>query len=144
MAIQYCLVERVNPQDRTAPKKFYASAVRRGSMGLDGLATRIAGSSTASKGDIMLVLSALGEQLQHLLMEGYSIKVDGFGTFRITINGKGSDTPEEFKSSMIQKFNIRFKPEVEMMARVNRTSLERTSTTCAHPDEDDGGPGQGE
>ena len=145
MAIKYVLVERPNPQDRTAPKKFYANAVVRGSMGLEGLAERIAGASTASKGDIMLVLTALGEQLQQLMMEGYSVKINGLGTFRVTINGIGSDTAEEFSSSLIRKFSIRYRPEVDLMARVNRSPLERTTAKCVHTEgEGDPGPGQGE
>ncbi|MGL5228288.1 MAG: hypothetical protein ACRC77_08890 [Bacteroidales bacterium] len=48
--VLYVLVEHPNPQDRTAPKKFYASAVVRESMRLEGLAERIAGSSTTSNG----------------------------------------------------------------------------------------------
>lgn len=145
MAIKYVLVERPNPQDRTAPKKFYANAVVRGSMGLEGLAERIAGASTASKGDIMLVLTALGEQLQQLMMEGYSVKVNGLGTFRVTINGIGSDTAEEFSSNLIRKFSIRYRPEVDLMARVNRSPLERTTAKCVHTEgEGDPGSGQGE
>ena len=143
MAIKYVLVERPNPQDRTAPKKFYANAVVRGSMGLEGLAERIAGASTASKGDIMLVLTALGEQLQQLMMEGYSVKVNGLGTFRGTINGIGSDTAEEFSSSLIRKFSIRYRPEVDLMARVNRSPLERTTAKCLHQ-EGEGDPGHGQ
>ncbi|MGL5730854.1 MAG: HU family DNA-binding protein [Bacteroidales bacterium] len=142
MAIKYVLVERPNPQDRNAPKKFYANAVVRGSMGLEGLAERIAGSSTASKGDIMLVLTALGEQLQQLMMEGYSVKVDGLGTFRVTINGIGSDTPEEFSSSLIRKFSIRYRPEVDLMAKVNRSPLERTTIKCSHTEGGDSGQGE--
>lgn len=143
MAIKYCLVERSNPQDRTAPKKYYASAVKRGAMDIAGLATRIAGASTASKGDIMLVLTSLGEQLQQLLVEGYSVKVDGLGIFRVTVSGAGAPTQEEFHSNMIRKFNVRFKPEVELIARVNRASLERTASNCIHDDESTE-PGVGE
>lgn len=57
MAIQYFLVERPNPMDRTAPKKFYAVSKKRGSMGLEGLAERIADATTASKADTILVKS---------------------------------------------------------------------------------------
>lgn len=144
MAIKYVLVERPNPQDRTAPKKFYANAVARGSMNIDGLAERIAGASTASKGDILLVLTALGQQLQQLMAEGYSVKVDGLGIFRVTVNGIGADTVEEFNTGLIRKFYIRFRPEVGLIERVNRAPLQRVSGTCVHTEDEGRGPGQGE
>ena len=69
MAIQHSVIEKINPLDREAPKKYYANAVKRGSMGLDGLAERIADATTASKADTVLVLMALSTQLQQLLSE---------------------------------------------------------------------------
>ena len=127
MAIQYCIVERGNPMDREAPKKFYASAMKRGSMGIDGLAERIADATTASKADTVLVLMALSTQLHQLLSEGYSVKLDGLGSFRITLNGIGADKPEEFGPHLIRKPFIRFLPDVALKDRVMRTSLEKVN-----------------
>lgn len=144
MAIKYCVVERANPQDREAPKKFYASAVKRGSMGLDGLAERISESSTASKADTLLVLTALSTQLQLLLSEGYSVKLQGLGSLRVTLNGIGADTQEEFGVHLIRKPNIRFLPDKELLDRVKRTSLERVPRSVGASGGDTGNPGQGE
>lgn len=127
MAIQYFLVERPNPLDRTAPKKFYAVSKKRGSMGLEGLAERIADATTASKADTILVLMALSTQLNQLLSEGYSVKLDGLGTFRVTLNGIGADTLEEFGTHLIRGPRIRFRPEVQLMDRLKRTSLEKVA-----------------
>lgn len=145
MAIKYCVVERANPQDREAPKKFYASAVKRGSMGLDGLAERISESSTASKADTLLVLTALSTQLQLLLSEGYSVKLQGLGSLRVTLNGIGADTLDEFGVHLIRKPNIRFLPDKELMDRVKRTSLERVPRSVGSSGGGDtDNPGQGE
>ncbi|MGL5919259.1 MAG: HU family DNA-binding protein [Bacteroidales bacterium] len=142
MAIQYCIVERGNPMDREAPKKFYASATKRGSMGIDGLAERIVDSTSASKADTVLVLTALSTQLHQLLSEGYSVKLDGLGSFRVTLNGIGADTAEEFGPHLIRKPFIRFLPDVALKDRVMRTSLEKVS---ARPNpETDPGTGGGD
>ncbi|MGL5920020.1 MAG: HU family DNA-binding protein [Bacteroidales bacterium] len=135
MAIQYSVIEKINPLDREAPKKYYANAVKRGSMGLDGLAERIADATTASKADTVLVLMALSTQLQQLLSEGYSIKLDGLGIFRITLNGIGADTLEEYGPHLIRKPYIRFLPDMVLKQRVERTSLEKMS---ARPKADSG------
>ncbi|MGL5731962.1 MAG: HU family DNA-binding protein, partial [Bacteroidales bacterium] len=115
MAIQYILVERVNPMDRTAPGKFYATSVKRGSMGLEDLAERISKSSTASEGDILLVLKELSTQLRMALVQGYSVKVPGLGHFRVTLNGIGSDSPEEFTVNLIRGPRVCFLPEGDLM-----------------------------
>ncbi|MGL5318585.1 MAG: HU family DNA-binding protein [Bacteroidales bacterium] len=143
MAIQYFLVERPNPLDRMAPKKFYASALKRGSMGLNGLAERIADATTASKADTILVLTALSTQLHQLLDEGYSVKLDGLGTFRVTLNGIGADTAEEFSTHLIRGPRIRFRPEVALLDRIKRTSLERAPRPSGSSEEEStGGTGE--
>ena len=125
MAIQYILIERENPLDREAPKKFYATSVKRGLMGMEELAERISGSSTASEGDILLVLTELSKQLRLALTQGYAVKIPGLGSFRVTLNGIGSDTAEEFTVNLVRGPKIRYLPEVDLMDCLSRTSLEK-------------------
>lgn len=127
MAIQYSIVERGNPMDRTAPKKFYASAKKRGSMGLEDLAERITEASTASEGDTHLVLIELSNQLRKALVQGYTVKLPGLGSFRVTLNGIGADSVEEFSTHLIRGPKVRFLPEGDLMDKLNRTSLERVT-----------------
>ncbi|MGL4806582.1 MAG: HU family DNA-binding protein [Bacteroidales bacterium] len=143
MAIQYHVIEKENPLDRTAPKKFYANAIKRGFMGTDGIAERITEGSSANKADTLLVLHALSTQLRLLLAEGYSVKVDGLGTFRVTVSGKGADTLEEFGPHLIRKHSIRFYPEVDLKDKISRVPMERVlPRTGSGSDEEI--PGQGE
>lgn len=146
MAIKYHVIERINPQDRTAPKKFYANAVKRGHMGIKGIAERITESSSASKADTLLVLHALATQMGMLLTEGYSVKVEGIGTFRVTVNSSGAETKEEYGPHLIRKHSIRFYPDTELKDRINRAPMERVSPlSCESGNTDEGeGPGQGE
>lgn len=144
MAIQYILVERANPMDREAPKKFYATSVKRGSMGLEDLAERIAAASTASEGDTLLVLKELSSQLRMALVQGYAVKLPGLGNFRVTLNGIGSDTAEEFGPHLIRGPKVRFLPEVDLVDKLNRTSLEKVAPRMKSAGENPGtGGGDG-
>lgn len=145
MAIQYHVIEKENPLDRTAPKKFYANAIKRGYMDISGIAERITEASSANKADTLLVLHALSTQLRLLLSEGYSVKVEGLGTFRVTVSGGGAETKEEFGPHLIRKHSVRFYPDTELKDKVNRTPLERVASKTSVTDPDEGeGPGQGE
>lgn len=145
MAIQYHVIEKGNPLDRTAPKKFYANAVKRGFMDTNGIAERITEGSSANKADTLLVLHALSIQLRLLLSEGYSVKVEGLGTFRVTISGSGAETKEDFAPHLIKKHNIRFYPDVDLKDKISRTPMERLSSCAGGSTLPEGeGPGQGE
>lgn len=60
MAVKYNLIERPNPSNRTAPKKWYAVAKSSGELTFRDLSKQIAqGSTTVSDTDVMAVLNDL-------------------------------------------------------------------------------------
>lgn len=128
MAIQYSVIRKINPQDLDAPKKYYANVVKRGFMGIEGLCERIAGSTSASKADVFLVLYALSMQLHQLLSEGYSVKLNGLGIFRVTLSGEGAKSSKEFNSHLIQRLYVRFLPDMALKKYISRTALEKVNT----------------
>lgn len=59
MTVKFNVVERGNPADAGAPKKFYPSVVSTGRKTLRQIATRITQISTVSSTDTLAVLEAL-------------------------------------------------------------------------------------
>ena len=110
MSVQYALMQRVNPRDLTAAKKFYAVATSKDRVNLRTLANDIARISTVSSIDTMAVLEALLQMLPDYLTEGNSVHLGEFGSFRLTLSSDGTDTAEEFNTSMIKKSKINFRP----------------------------------
>lgn len=110
MAMKYVLVERGKPGDTAAPKKWYASAKSSGELKLRDLSNRIADISTVSQIDTMAVLEALLQVIPDELADGNIVRLGELGSFYTTIKSGGSDDPDSFTASLIEKTSIKFRP----------------------------------
>lgn len=59
MAVKYVVSENINPQDVTAPKKWYAKAKSTGDVSLKELSKEITQRSTVNSADTLAVLDVL-------------------------------------------------------------------------------------
>ena len=107
-------IERPNPQDRTAPKKFYAQAIAVGTTDLERLAYLVSNQSTVREADCYAVLLSLLHNVMDELSQGKIVKLDKLGSFQIGVNSEGVDTKEELTSSVIKKAHINFRPDKRM------------------------------
>jgi len=121
MALQFNVIERPNPQ--TKEKKWYASPKLTGKRDLRNLSRDLAEVSSLSAGDVQNVIANLIDQLPKWLMEGNSVKLDGFGTFRLSFSSTGEVTKEEVSAGSIKDIYILFEPDEEIKERVNKTKV---------------------
>jgi predicted histone-like DNA-binding protein len=119
MALQFNVVERPNPQ--TNERKWYASPKLTGKRTLKELSKDLSEVSSLSSGDVQNVIANLIEQLPKWLMEGDSVKLDGFGTFRLSFSSKGETSKEQVTANSITDIYILFEPDDEIKARVRKT-----------------------
>lgn len=79
----------------------------------DELARRIAQMSTASTGDVHLVLRSLSSVMAQIMNEGRTVHIDGLGSFffKLSCAGRGVDTPEEVSRKQIKDIRVQFLPE---------------------------------
>ena len=77
------------------------------------LADRLAEISTVSRADVYAVLGNLPGVMADMMAQGRSVRMDGLGTFRYTINAekKGVDTAEEVGAEQIVAVRVRYTPE---------------------------------
>ena len=108
--IKLKFLKRKNPNDLTAPEKYYAAAVSEGSINLNRLAEKIAYQSTLTPGDCYNVLSALEKNIIEELNDGRIVRLGELGTFRLSVSSEGSDTLENTHSGMVKKARILFRP----------------------------------
>lgn len=73
-----------------------------------------------SRADVFAVLKNLPGVMADMMAAGRSVRMDGLGTFRYTINAEkqGVDTPEEVSDAQIQAVRVRYTPETR---RPNKT-----------------------
>jgi len=113
--IHYKLINKVNPQDIAAVRKFYAIKQAQETLTLRDFGKRISRESTVSMMDTMAVLEGLLQIIPDELVNGKIIKLGDFGTFRTTLSVEGAVTAEEFTAANIKKLNVRFRPAREFV-----------------------------
>ena len=79
----------------------------------DELADRLAAVSTVSRSDVYAVLKDLAPVMADMMNAGRSVRLEGLGSFRYTINAvkDGAAKEEDVDESLVRSTRIRFVPE---------------------------------
>ena len=82
------------------------------------LAKDIEKESTVSYTDIMAVLTSLPTVMQRYLAEGHTVKLEGIGTFYLTVQctKTGVEKKEDCSAEQITNVKVQFRPEMESPA----------------------------
>jgi predicted histone-like DNA-binding protein len=110
MPIIFNKVERANPQDRTAPKKWYPTLKTLSQVGEKDVAKEIADETTLNRKEAEMALDQLEKVFIRNLLASNSVQLGDWGSFHLTCNSEGSDTKEEVSAANIRNLNIRFTP----------------------------------
>jgi predicted histone-like DNA-binding protein len=110
MPIVFNKIERANPQDRTAPKKWYPILKTLGQVGEREVAKEISDETTLNRKEAEMGLYQLEKVLLSNLLASNSVQLGEWGSFHLTCHGEGSDTKEEVGAGNIRNLNIRFVP----------------------------------
>lgn len=112
MALSYKLVKRKNPQEPEAAKKWYATPNSAKPLSERELVKAAIKNTTLSPAEMRTSLDAVAEYVPQQLRQGHTVKLPGFGTFRLSFNSKGSDTVDDFDpQQMIRNPRIIFTPD---------------------------------
>jgi predicted histone-like DNA-binding protein len=125
MPIKFKTQSRKNPQDLTAPDKYYAAAVADGNVDLDRLAELISYQCTVTETDCYAVLLALEHNIIGELGQGRIVKLGRLGNFQVGISSKGSDTAAEVSASAIIKSRILFRPGKKLRTMLDGVSFKK-------------------
>ena len=77
-------------------------------MDVNKLADAIEANSSLTAGDVKLAIEAFVEQLRLSLTQGDKVKIDGLGTFHITLSSEGTEKEKDCSVRCIRKVNVRF------------------------------------
>ena len=78
------------------------------------IADRLAQISTVSRADVLAVLAELPGVMADYMAQGKSVRLDGLGTFRYTLDTKGVATEEEFDfQAQVKAVRVSFIPQRE-------------------------------
>ena len=111
MAVNYKIYQ--SKANNASKGLYYARAAYRESVGLKKLAEIMQANCTVKYSDILAVLTELAEVMKTELLNSNSVKIEGLGTFRVTLKSKGCANLKEFKpQNHIIGARVRFAPEV--------------------------------
>lgn len=131
MSIKFKTIQKVNPQNTTAPKKHYACAVSDGSTNLEELAEIVATQCTVSPADCYAVLIALESNIIRELKNGRIIHLGKLGNYRISVSSEGKDTADEVVQSSIKKAKVLFSPGLGLRNMLKNLDYKKSQNQVA-------------
>lgn len=111
MAILIKPVQRVNPVDKNAAKKWYIVQTTTGQVDETQVAMDIADETTLNGSEAMMAIRQLRKIVLRRLLAGESVAIGGWGSFSVTISSTGTDTKEALTAKNIKSVNLNFQPD---------------------------------
>lgn len=125
MSIKFNVVERGNPADREAPKKFYPSIQSSGRMTLRQLAEQASQMSTLSSTDIMAAIETFLTIVPRELTKGNIVELGDFGNFWLKSTSEGVEVADNVRSNQITGILPRFNPGKEFRRVLDVAEFEK-------------------
>lgn len=123
MSVKYKLVLKkdLTKGAATDAKRYYASANVTGMMDFDTICDVVADRSTASDGDVALLIRCM----QEALLRGEVVQLGALGNFRLSLGSSGVVNADDFHASLIRKPRIIYSPGVKLREMIAKVSIER-------------------
>jgi predicted histone-like DNA-binding protein len=128
MSVFYNKVERGNPMNPSAGKKWYIVLKTISQIGEKEVAKQISDETTLNRKEAEMALSQFEKILLRLLLDGHSVQLGDWGSFHLTCNSKPSDTKQEVSANSIRNLNIRFTPGKELKAAIQNAEFVYSET----------------
>lgn len=139
MAITYKLVQRkdMHKDAEEDAKLYYAQSLSNGTVEFADVCENIAKISTASTGDVKLVLDGLVYEIKRAMKAGQIVQIEGLGNFQATVSSTGAETEEGFQASQVKTPKITFRASKELKQAAGNVSIQKTGTPVASSSTDD-------
>jgi predicted histone-like DNA-binding protein len=123
MAVFFNKVQRSDPRDPAAPRKWYLILKSLSTKRTKEIAQRMADETTMNPKEVEMALYLLVKVMKNTLKEGSTVQIDDLGTFYLTGNSSPSDTEEEVTAHNCNAIHIRFRPDEALQAEINKVRL---------------------
>ena len=123
MAVFFNTVERVNPADPKGKKKWYPVIKSVKQVGGREVANIIAEETTLNHKEAEMALSQFGKAMKRLLLDGYTVQLEEWGSFRLTCNGSGAEKKEAVNVQNIKGVNVRFAPSKDLKQGIDKAEF---------------------
>ena len=127
MPIKYRLVLRKDMTKGAAAgsKLYYAVNKSTGTCDFEELCDQIADRSTASRGDVQVVVDGLLYILKQRLQKGETVQLGDLGHFQAVIGSQGTQPETDWRSALIKRPRIVFRPSVTLKSVTGLAKFEK-------------------
>lgn len=105
MSMVFNKISKKNPQ--TKEVKFYPMIKLIGRKTEKDLAERLARNTTLSPGEARLAVEEMRQAVLDFLLDGYSVEISDWASFRPTFTAEGADTLEACTAALVKKVYCR-------------------------------------
>ena len=147
MAVKYHLVLRKNLSREVEPGQeqlYYAQTRATRTCTFEELCDLIAESSTASSGDVKLVIDRLTKFLAKSLERGEVVQFGELGNFQLLLSSSGCLTTEAFSAAQLRKPRLCFRPGALLRNLTQTVKGERITFEPVEGEDETGGSGEDE
>lgn len=103
-------IQRPNPQDVNAARKFYVSTQSAGDVTLEEMSEEISDRCTLTETDVLAALNALQREMIKNLLAGKIVRFGTFGSFQLGLSSTGVDTADDASQNQVRGARVRFRP----------------------------------
>lgn len=116
---KYKLVKKINPQDKAAPKKWYAIPISEVPQTVKAMTRAATENTTTAPIEMEAALELLGRHARQQLQQGHTVRVGDLGTIRVSFKSDGVENITDFNAgAMIKNPRIIFTPSKEFRESV--------------------------
>lgn len=123
MAILVKPIQRRNPLDPDAPKKWYVTQVTAAQVDETQVAMDLADETTLNPSEAMMAIRQLRKILLRHLLGGESVKLGNWGSFSITLSSTGAEKKELVSARNIKNVNLNFQADEAFKAELQKASF---------------------
>lgn len=105
---------------KTGENLFYPAPAPFTPVDIDQVAAEISERCTVTRADIVGILKALETQLEHALLEGYTVRLGQIGSFRLTAKAVSVEEKDDVSAALVRNPRVRFAPSVWLRNKLRR------------------------
>ncbi|MDR1006055.1 MAG: HU family DNA-binding protein [Bacteroidales bacterium] len=126
MSLKYVISKKkFKDKDAQTQEKFYATGILSGNTDTKEVAKLIQEATSLNQADVYGALKALSQVLCGRLKEGKSVKLDGIGTFSLSLTSKPASTAANVPHKSIKVSKICFKADRSLTEEVKDAAIEK-------------------
>lgn len=128
MPIFYNKIDKLNPQNRQAPKKWYLLPKSISQITEEQFYQKIANDLSMRSGQVKAVFQAAEDIIGTALCDGHTVKLGNIATISVSFRCWGSVSEEEATIGKIREKCINFQPCADIAERINKASIRSADT----------------